>query len=74
MVGLLVLACALGWTGSARAQLLQNLYPGFFEPANPQVLDAILFGAGSAARTTELYKRAFNWSRLSPLTWEWSDG
>ena len=46
IVGLLVLACALGWTGSARAQLLQNLYPGFFEPANPQVLDAILFGGG----------------------------
>jgi hypothetical protein len=46
IVGLLILACALGWTGSARAQLLQNLYPGFFEPANPQVLDAILFGGG----------------------------
>ena len=25
---------------------MQNLYPGFFEPANPQVLDAILFGGG----------------------------
>ena len=46
IVGLLVLACALGWTGSARAQLLQNLYPGFFEPAKPQALDAILFGGG----------------------------
>ena len=46
IVGLLVLACTLGWTGRARAQLLQNLYPGFLEPANPQVLDAILFGGG----------------------------
>jgi hypothetical protein len=46
VVGLLVLICALGWTGSARAQLLQNLYPGFLEPANPQVLDAVLFGGG----------------------------
>ena len=46
IVGLLVLACTLGWTGSARAQLLQNLYPGFLEPAKPQVLDAILFGGG----------------------------
>ena len=46
VVGLLILACALGWTGSARAQLLQNLYPGFFEPAKPLVLDAIFFGGG----------------------------
>ena len=46
VVGLLVLACVLGWSGSARAQLLQNLYPGFFEPAKPQVLDAVLFGGG----------------------------
>ena len=45
IVGLLVLVCALGWTGNARAQL-QNLYPGLFQPAKPQVLDAILFGGG----------------------------
>jgi hypothetical protein len=43
--GLLVFACMLGWTGNARAQL-QDLYPGFFQLANPQVLDAILFGGG----------------------------
>ncbi len=45
IAGLLVLVCTLGWTGNARAQL-ENLYPGFFGPANPQVLDAILFGGG----------------------------
>lgn len=39
----LLLVCVLSWASTARAQL-QNLYPGFFEPANPQVLDAILFG------------------------------
>jgi hypothetical protein len=46
IVQILVLACALCWTGSARAQMFQNLYPGFFEPASPQVLDAVLFGGG----------------------------
>jgi len=45
IIGLFVLVCGFGWTGNARAQL-QNLYPGFFEPANPQVLDAFLFGGG----------------------------
>src|SRR5271169_920085 len=45
IVGLLVLACTLGCVGNARAQL-ENLYPGFFEPASPQVLDAVLFGGG----------------------------
>src|ERR1700719_1271160 len=46
IVGLLVLACTLGWTGRARAQLLNNLYPGFLAPANTSALDAILFGGG----------------------------
>src|SRR5271167_800778 len=45
IIGLFVLVCGFGWTGNARAQL-QNLYPGFFEPANPQILDAFLFGGG----------------------------
>lgn len=44
-VGLLVLVCTIGWSGSACAQL-EDLYPGFFSLANPQVLDAILFGGG----------------------------
>lgn len=44
-VVLLLLVCAIGWTGNACAQL-QDLYPGFFSPANPQVLDAVLFGGG----------------------------
>ena len=45
IVGLFVLVCVLGCAGNARAQL-ENLYPGFFEPASPQVLDAVLFGGG----------------------------
>ena len=45
IVGLLLLVCTLGWTGIARAQL-ENLYPGFFQPASPQILDATLFGGG----------------------------
>ena len=45
IVALLLLVCTLGWSGSARAQL-ENLYPGFFQPASPQILDAILFGGG----------------------------
>ena len=45
LVGLLVVVCTLGWMGNACAQL-SDLYPGFFELANPQVLDAILFGGG----------------------------
>ena len=45
IVGLLLLVCTLGWTGNARAQL-ENLYPGFFEPASPQILSATLFGGG----------------------------
>jgi hypothetical protein len=44
-VGLLMIVSALGWSGIACAQF-QDLYPGFFGPANPQVLDAILFGGG----------------------------
>jgi hypothetical protein len=41
--------CAFFWTSNARAQL-QDLYPGFFELASPQILDAILFGGGYGAQ------------------------
>ncbi len=44
-VGLLTAAMVLGMPGVGRAQL-QDLYPGFFQLAQPGVLDAIVFGGG----------------------------
>jgi len=44
-VVLLLVVFTVGWIGNACAQL-QDLYPGFFDLANPQVLDAVFFGGG----------------------------
>ncbi|HJU09994.1 MAG TPA: hypothetical protein VJ728_03910, partial [Candidatus Binataceae bacterium] len=43
-IGLILLVCALPPL-PAHAQL-RNLYPGFFQLQNPEVLDVILYGGG----------------------------
>src|SRR5208283_3382128 len=61
-VGLLVVVCTLGWTGNARAQL-EDLYPGFFGPANPQVLDAIFFGGGFGSQDYGAVQEGFQFEQ-----------
>jgi hypothetical protein len=46
LVPVLLFATLFGPLGAAAQTGLENLYPGFFEPANPQVLDAIFFAGG----------------------------
>ena len=45
LLGMISIVLILGLPGVGRAQL-EDLYPGFFELAKPQVLDAIAFGGG----------------------------
>src|SRR5271156_5386879 len=64
------------WVGRAAPErsYYKICIPAFSNRPNHRSSTRYFSAAGSAARITELYKRAFNWSRLSRLTWEWWDG
>lgn len=45
IAGVLLVVCVVGASGRAQAQW-QNLYPGFFQLAKPEVFDAFAYGGG----------------------------
>lgn len=61
-IGVLLVAWLLGSAADARAQIA-DLYPGFFQPASPQVLDAIAFGGGFGSQDYGALQEGFQLSQ-----------